>query len=176
MIKPNEFFLHPGMIFFAGRDPHEVTTVLGSCVSVCLWDRRLETGGMNHYILPLWNGEGLPSPRYGNIAIRKLIEALYAFGCERKTLMAKVFGGASLMNNRNQILNVGERNILLAADLLEEEGISVVGLDVGGSSGRKLIFDTRTGVVKVKKLSPALAKSPYHEVADSDQIMQGPRV
>ena len=146
------FYLHPGMIAVK-VEAFEVTTVLGSCVSVCLWDKKQAIGGINHYLLPLWNGEGLPSPRYGNIAVRKLIDRMLALGCDRRTLRAKVFGGAALFININQLTNVGGRNILLAEDILAEEGIRVVNSDVGGVYGRKIIFNVLTGVVRVKKLN-----------------------
>jgi chemotaxis protein CheD len=147
-----EFYLHPGMVL-VDREPCEVTTVLGSCVSVCLWDSALAIGGINHYLLPLWNGDGLPSMRYGNIAVRRLIEKFLVLGCERKNLRAKIFGGASMIDATNMIFNVGGRNIILAEDMLAEERIRIIGKDVGGNSGRKIIFNTHTGVVRLKKLS-----------------------
>ena len=66
-------YLYPGTLF-VHRQPHRITTVLGSCVSVCLWNQTARLGGINHYLLPLWNGEGLQTPKYGNIAIVKLID------------------------------------------------------------------------------------------------------
>ena len=72
-----EVFLAQSQIFSDTR-PHRLSTVLGSCVAVCLWDQRLKFGGMNHYMLPMWNGAGLASPKYGNIAIPKLIEQMNA--------------------------------------------------------------------------------------------------
>src|SRR5574340_442269 len=112
-------FLYPGMIY-ASRDRCAVTAVLGSCVAVCLWDPHAGAGGMNHYLLPLWNGEGLATPRYGNIAIAMLIERLLALGCLRTSLAAKVFGGANVLGNSSGFLNVGERNIALAESALAE--------------------------------------------------------
>lgn len=129
-----------------------VTTVLGSCISVCLWDPVTGTGGINHYMLPLWNGEGLPSPKYGNIAIRKLIDKMLLLGCRKENLKAKVFGGGAVMQTSGGLLNVGERNIMLAEDLLAEESIPIVSKDVGGDYGRKLIFCTASGTVLVKKI------------------------
>lgn len=145
-------FLYAGTIF-ARQGRHTVVTVLGSCISVCLWDPRLRIGGINHFMLPLWNGEGLPSPRYGNIAIEKLIDRMVRLGSFRKGLKAKVFGGASTARNSKGLLSVGDRNIITAEDLLREEGIPIISADVGGSNGRKLIFDTETGSVLVKKLA-----------------------
>ncbi len=147
-----EFYLHPGMILVE-REPCKVTTVLGSCVSVCLWDSVQAIGGINHYLLPLWNGDGLPSLRYGNIAVRRLIDKFLALGCERKNIRAKIFGGASMIDVTNRLFNVGGRNIILAEDMLAEERIRIISRDVGGNSGRKIIFNTQTGMVRLKKLS-----------------------
>jgi chemotaxis protein CheD len=146
-----DFYLHPGMIH-AKREPYAVTTVVGSCVSVCLWDPESEMGGMNHYLLPLWNGEGLSSPRYGNIAIQKLIDRMVAQGSRRERLRAKVFGGATLLGKPHPLLDIGGRNIRLAFETLEGQGIKVVSHDVGGDRGRKIIYNTVTGIARVKRL------------------------
>ena len=74
MERPKHF-LYPGAIYIS-PEPTLITTILGSCVAICLYDPILQIGGMNHYMLPLWNGQGLASPRYGNIAIEKLITNL----------------------------------------------------------------------------------------------------
>jgi len=147
----NSHYLLPGNLF-AHRDEHEVTTVLGSCVSVCLWDPVSQVGGINHYMLPLWNGEGLASPRYGNIAITKLLEKMQDLGADRKNLRAKVFGGGDMLKATSAFLNIGERNVNLAQDMLREWSIPIVSSNTGGKNGRKLIFNTRTGVVLVKLL------------------------
>jgi chemotaxis protein CheD len=143
-------YLYPGGIFADPR-PHRVTTVLGSCVSVCLWDPVCRVGGINHYLLPLWNGEGLPTPRYGNVAIDHLVERLLILGCNRGRLAAKLFGGAAMWENPNGLLSVGERNIDLARRTLERHRIPVVGADVGGDAGRKIIFDTGSGSVLLRR-------------------------
>jgi len=83
----NTHYLIAGSLF-AHKERHMVTTVLGSCVSVCLWDCVRKRGGINHYMLPFWNGEGLASPKYGNIAIAKLIEKMLEFGSDRRNLRA----------------------------------------------------------------------------------------
>jgi len=138
---------------FVPEEAHLVTTVLGSCVSVCLWDSILRFGGINHYMLPFWNGEGLASPKYGNIATAKLIERLQELGSQKRNLRAKVFGGGIVLNVKNPFMNIGERNIQLAEDQLRSEGIPIVSADTGGNVGRKIIFNTGTGMVLVKKLT-----------------------
>lgn len=140
-------------MLFADPGDFGVTTVLGSCVSVCLWDPAARIGGMNHYLLPFWNGDGLRTPKYGNIAIPMLVEKLLYSGCSKANLRAKVFGGAKVLENTSGLLNVGERNIKYAEGALEEARIPIIGKDVGGTSGRKLLFMTGTGEVFVKKLN-----------------------
>ena len=147
--NPNTHYLFPGTIF-AHNDQHLVTTVLGSCVAVCIWHPRAGIGGINHYLLPLWNGEGLPTPKYGNIAIARLVEKVRRLAGKGE-LVAKVFGGASMWARTEGALAVGERNVELAFRLLAEEKIQVVSQDVWGEMGRKIIFDTKTGSVLLKR-------------------------
>ena len=86
----------------------------------------------------------------GNIAIEKLVDSMYYLGSKRENLVAKVFGGASVLDNNDCIFNIGERNINIQRNLLNELGIEVVAKSLGGNKGRKLIFNTSTGVVKMK--------------------------
>ncbi len=146
-------YLNQGMIFVSTNECI-ITTVLGSCIAVCLWDPASGIGGMNHYMLPLWNGDGLPSPRYGNIAITKLIDKMITAGCSKENLKAKVFGGAEILHiTKSMQLSVGMQNIMLADDLLSREGIPVISIDVGGNCGRKIDFNTKEGIVRLKRLN-----------------------
>lgn len=111
----------------------------------------MRMSGINHYMLPLWNGEGLATPKFGNIAIEKLVAKMLAMGCRRESLAAKVFGGANLMGSGNEVFLIGDRNVSLAVQMLEEYGIPIVASDVGGRSGRKIILQSETGVVLVGK-------------------------
>jgi len=151
----NKHFLYPGTLFADPRD-FLISTVLGSCVSVCMWDAVARLGGMNHYMLPLWNGEGLATPKYGNIAIEKLRARLLAMGCRREHLTAKLFGGANVVGRGSDVFMIGDRNINLAYDLLKDFDIPVEACDVGGNAGRKVIMNTASGVILVGrgKLKP----------------------
>ena len=147
--------MNPCMLM-ASRDELEIMTLLGSCVAVCLWDPRLAFGGMNHYMLPLWNGEGLPTPKYGNVAIEKLIARMLEFGCRKEQLVAKCFGGANVLGDTSGRMLIGERNIAVAEEVLGNHRIPIVAQDMGGLRGMKILFNTRTGVV----LAGRLASSP----------------
>lgn len=141
-------YLNPCMLI-AGREELEVTTILGSCVSVCLWDAHLSCGGINHFMLPLWNGEGLPTPKFGNVAIDKLLGKMLAFGCRKEHLVAKCFGGASVIDDAKGVMRIGARNIALAEEILAILGIPIIAKDVGGLRGMKVIFNTQSGVALV---------------------------
>lgn len=143
-------YLYPGLLYVK-KGQYDITTILGSCVSVCLWDPILKAGGINHYMLPLWNGEGLPSPKYGNIAIEKLIAKMLELGCEKENLVAKVFGGGAVLKEVT-VLNVGERNAIVAEDMLNGERIPIVGKSLGGDYGRKIIFNTASGEVLLRRV------------------------
>jgi chemotaxis protein CheD len=146
-----KYYLNQGMIFVSSKECM-ITTVLGSCISICLWDPSSGTGGMNHYMLPLWNGEGLPSARYGNIAIPKLIEKMIDYGCEKGNLRAKVFGGGELLSiPQKGEMSIGTQNIILAEDILNREGIQMISKDFGGTYGRRIQFNTMTGIVLLKR-------------------------
>jgi chemotaxis protein CheD len=148
-ITGEHHYLMPAELMVADR-PGFITTVLGSCVAICLWDESIKLAGINHYMLPLWNGYGLETPKYGNIAIEKLIEKMLAKGSSPNKMIAKVFGGAEVLNLKEHTFDISERNILIAKELLGQKKIALVASSIGGKHGRKIIFDTATGKVYQK--------------------------
>jgi len=142
-------FLYPSALF-ANTEKVLVNTILGSCVAVCLYDSHLQIGGINHYMLPFWNGQGLASPKYGNIAIPKLIEKMNSFGCKQSNLKAKVFGGANIFESKLEQFQIGKRNIEIAQQTLNEYNIRIISSSTGGTKGRKIQFLTSTGEVRQK--------------------------
>ncbi len=150
-MENNKHFLFPSTLIVC-REPECVTTILGSCVSVCLYDPVNKLGGMNHYMLPYWNGVGLPSPKFGNIAIKKLVEEMLNRGSKKSDLIAKVFGGANVSKFNQNIYNVDKRNISIAHSILKELDIPVVSSCLGGNRGRKIMFCTDTGKVLHKSI------------------------
>jgi chemotaxis protein CheD len=144
-------FLYPGQMFVS-REPVVITTILGSCAALCLWDSRKKIGGMNHYLLPEGADEGPNRLRYGSVANPTLLKELQALGCEIRDLQAKVFGGSSAFA-ANPLESVGTRNSQLAEEFLHNAGIRLVGKDVSGKHGRKLIFQTQDGVTQIRDFS-----------------------
>jgi len=145
----NEHFLYPAALHVS-KEPTIIKTILGSCVSVCLFEPNLKFGGMNHYMLPYWNGQGLASPKYGNIAIEKLIERMLEMGVNKSSLKAKIFGGGKVIDTTISDFHIGERNIEVAIEMLAENRIPIIAQSVGGNNGRKILFETHSGNVMHK--------------------------
>jgi chemotaxis protein CheD len=143
-------YLHAGQLL-AFAAPTAITTVLGSCVAVCLHDPVTKVGGMNHFLLPL-HVERERSPRFGTVAVPALVEEVTRAGASRRSLVAKVFGGASVIGAMAQGRRLGEENVALALRLLDEAGIPVLDKDVGGSRGRKVVFLVDEGTAWVRQL------------------------
>jgi chemotaxis protein CheD len=141
-------FLYPGQMFVA-REPTVITTILGSCAALCLWDRRKKIGGMNHYLLPEGDESGPNRLRYGNVANPALLKELLALGCDAKDLQAKVFGGSSAFV-ADPLQSLGSKNVHLAEEFLRTAGIRLVAKDVSGKHGRRLIFHTEDGLTLIR--------------------------
>ena len=139
--------LYPADIF-VDKEPSLVTTVLGSCVSVCLHDKTLGQGAINHYILPHWNGQDLATMKYGNLSIIRILEEMLILGSKYENVVAKVFGGAEVLTGMPTNFHIGRRNAYIALEILKELKIPVVFSDLGGNRGRKINFNTLTGEVE----------------------------
>jgi chemotaxis protein CheD len=141
-------FLYPGQIFVS-RELVTISTILGSCAAVCLWDRRKKVGGMNHYLLPIGE-EGSANPyRYGNYANEALLNKMLALGCGVKDLQGKIFGGASQFSAAPEN-SLGSQNVKLAEEFLQNWRIPLLLTDVSGKRGRRLAFRTDDGTTTLK--------------------------
>ena len=135
------------------EEPCQVTTILGSCVAACVWDPGLGIGGLTHFLLPAGPALSASSPKFGNVAVVTLVEGLVRFGSRAERLVAKVFGGACVLEPmRGRSRHLGMQNVEIAMRLLGELGIPVLAQDVGGDRGRKLIFHTDTGGSWIRRL------------------------
>ncbi len=150
-LTKRETSIHIGE-YHATRMPTIIYTLLGSCVAVCLYDRKKCIGGMNHILLPgsasIKNFDDCA--RYGINAMELLINRTIKLGGEKNHLTAKVFGGANLLPSIPYEKCVGKKNILFVLNFLSREGIPVLSQDVGGNDSRKVYFHTDTGDVFLK--------------------------
>ena len=150
--KPQSVYLYPGQLVVTG-DVRLVTTILGSCVAVCLWDQKTMIAGINHFLLPTNPLRGQSDARYGNTAIEMLIDRMVEQGASTSRLAAKVVGGAAVMtafSARRQ--SIGELNVEVAHEYLKKFAIPIVAEQVGGQRGRKLLFHTGNGCAYSKEI------------------------
>lgn len=161
---PNKRVLHPGD-FQVAPHPAVLSTLLGSCVAVCLYDPQKPFIGMNHFLLatrravknvpPLESEAG----RYGIHAMELLITALLARGCARHRLRAKAFGGGNVLGHRSgephALSNIGAVNASFVQDFLATDGIPLVAADLGGNIGRQIHFVSDDYSVYVRPIPSA---------------------
>jgi chemotaxis protein CheD len=134
--------LTQGETFVTGAADEVLTTVLGSCVAACIRDPAAGVGGMNHFLLPAREGSDSDSLCYGVNAMELLINGLMQRGGSRARMEAKLFGGANIMA---ALPEIGARNCEFARRFLSEEGIRVVGGDLGGDYPRRIEYWPLTG-------------------------------
>jgi chemotaxis protein CheD len=154
--------IHPGE-YFATKDDTIISTVLGSCVAVGIFDEGARMGGLNHFMLP---GEGAkidlirsPNAKYGMYAMELLINDLMKLGARKSALKSKVFGGGSVLRFAGgDGSRIAENNIEFAFEYLRKEGIPILSSDVGGIEPRKIFFFARTGKVLLKRIAGTLVE------------------
>lgn len=147
-----KYFITDGQ-FIITTVPAHINTVLGSCVSVCVWDKKLKIGGMNHYLMPGSELSTAGNPNHGYTAIPMLIRSMINRGAQRENMEAKIFGGCNSWVHRDHLFAVGAKNVDMADLLLKAAGISIAAQHTGGVYGRKIVFNTLTGKVKVYLLT-----------------------
>jgi len=143
----------PGEFYATDKD-EMLVTVLGSCISACIYDVKMGLGGMNHFMLPHskdgnWAGNCIAT-RYGNFAMEHLINELLKKGAIKQRLRAKVYGGGDLIEST--LLTVGDSNIKFVREYLRMENIRIVEEDLGGHYSRKVYFTPLDGQTSIKKI------------------------
>ena len=141
--------------YYTSADDELIGTLLGSCVAVCLYDRVKRISGMNHFMLPgriskadIFRDR---SAKYGIIAMNKLLERLRELGAERGNIVAKIFGGGSMLEFERRVITIPDENVRLAKIILEMEDIPINELDTGGRFTRKVMMDVQSGRVYLRK-------------------------
>jgi len=123
---------------------------LGSCVAVCLYDKRQGIGGLAHVMLgkpPDNIREDINPLRYADYAIDEMINEMEKLGSKKINIKAKIFGGAAMFGN--SIFKIGENNIKSVKKKLLKEKIKIIAEDLGGEKGRNIWFNTEDGSVVV---------------------------
>jgi|LNFM01.1.fsa_nt_gb chemotaxis protein CheD len=159
----------PGELYVTTSD-EAVVTVLGSCVSACIWDKTSGVGGMNHFMLPASADQSRiadfanasEAARYGTYAMEHLINSILKNGGRRQSLQIKIVGGGRVLKGATDI---GLRNIEFVREFIRNEGLLLVGEHVAGVLPRKVWFQPSTGRALVKELKSTATTT----IADREQ-------
>ena len=154
-----DIYVQPGESHLV-REPTILRTVLGSCVGVTFWHRRLKIGAICHPMLPNCpHGKDRLSVaaarRYVDFAIRELGKRMDALGAPRREIEVKLFGGADVLKVARDSAGrptVGKMNADRAIEILAEEGYAVIAQRLGGPNGIHIDFLTTNGEVLLRKL------------------------
>ena len=162
--------------YYVTRHPNElIVTVLGSCVSACIRERRLKIGGMNHFMLPVMNSIANRASeerieRYGSFAMESLINQILSRGGRRENLEIKIAGGGKVLSINSTI---GKQNIEFVKNFIVEEQLKLLAEDVGGMFPRKINYIPSTGRLRVKKLRETVNQTiNEREVAYAESMAQ----
>lgn len=146
-------WIFQGDFYVSARPDMFLTTVLGSCVAVCMRDPIAGCGGMNHFLLPDAEDRGEHDPglalRYGSYSIERLINAILSRGGRRERLEIKVFGGANVLGG---LSDVGSRNVDFIEHYFAKERLPIKAVDLRGNFPRKLRYFPTTGRAQVSDL------------------------
>ena len=157
-----------------------LSTLLGSCVAVCLFDPQLRIGGLNHFMLPEMGrskNSDVDSLLSGAYAMEALLNALLVKGAKKPRLQAKAFGGGTIIDTDGGSLSIGMRNANFAKDWLAREGIPLRSSDFLGPWSRKIIFLPFNGEAFCKRLVTSMANAEViarEERAYSETLKQKP--
>jgi len=143
-------FLRPGQ-FYAARRPVLAETLVGSCITVCLYNAKQGFGAMNHFLRarPRSAAEANRG-EFGTTATRFIVRAVLRIDDDPRHYRASIFGGAAVLKGGGDESGIGPANVAAALEVLQAAGIRVVRQEVGGTRGRRVKFNTQTGEIECR--------------------------
>ena len=164
-LKKEVVHIFPGE-YYISSESEVISTLLGSCISVCLFDKISGLGGMNHFLLPekalqsknlkldkKHIHDNFESTRYGITAMETLILEMQKKGALRNNLRAKIFGGGEIIFKNSNIESVGKKNIKFIKAYLKVEKIPIDAHNTGDLFARKILFDTKDNSILMEKIA-----------------------
>ncbi len=143
------------------RAPDAITTLgLGSCVGVALYDKNTKIAGLVHVMLPNSREvrQNQNKAKFADTGIDLLIQNLIRAGARRSALTAKIAGGAQMFafTSNNDMLKVGQRNVIAVKAKLNSLGIRILAEDTGLNFGRTVEFYPETGNFVIKAVGKSI--------------------
>lgn len=133
-----------------------VTLGLGSCVAIMLSDSAARVGGLAHILLPsksLSRDDDNPG-RFPQSAIPTLVDRMAELGADRRRITARLVGGAAMFASLAPAgsIQMGDRNLIAAREVLTGLAIPIIGEVVGGSQGRSVWFEVASDRIRVQSV------------------------
>ena len=167
-------FLKTGELFFTA-DPALVETVLGSSLAIVMFSRQRRLSAICQGFLPRClkradcAGECAQAGLIVECSVMIMADRFRRIGISPDDIKVKVIGGAEMPEPASigaGAHQVGRQNAAAALERIEQEGLTVAAMEVGGTDGRRLMFDTGKGQVLVRRL-PLLVEE--NEAAPGDE-------
>jgi len=136
--------------------PHIIlSSGLGSCVVVTLYDTERKLGGLAHIMMPDSNNLNGYHPAYqcADTAIATLIKELRSMRASPRNMVAKLVGGAKMFLSSDDFgPGIGGQNIISVKQILTRRRIPVIAENTGGNYGRNVEFYLDSGKVMVRAI------------------------
>jgi chemotaxis protein CheD len=131
-----------------------ITYALGSCIAVAVYDPVAKVGGLLHYMLPDSNldaGKAKDTPAmFADTGIPLLFKSCYKLGADKKRMVVKVAGGASILDESN-FFRIGQKNIMAMRKLFWNNNVLIDAEDTGKNFNRTVRIELGTGKVSIKR-------------------------
>ncbi|MGI5911172.1 MAG: chemotaxis protein CheD [Syntrophomonadaceae bacterium] len=133
-----------------------MTTGLGSCIGICIYEKTIKIGSLAHIMLP--NSVSAKyqenKAKFADTAIELLLDILTRNGANLDHLQAKVAGGAQMFkfSGDSDIMKIGERNAIAVEENLKKYHIPIIAKDIGGNYGRTITFEPETGNLIIRTI------------------------
>ena len=176
--KTKGLFTHTviGGEFAVGNDIEQIAfkTLLGSCVAIMFYDKITKIKAMNHFLLP--NSSNMNDDmKYGLYSVEAMLNEMYKQGCNKKNMVAKISGGADIMQISLSSQSIGSRNVTFAKDFCKSEGFKLLSEHTRGEHGRLILLanDFET-FIKVTQKSETDNKILSEEKTLQQEITKAP--
>jgi len=130
-----------------------VTYALGSCIGVAVYDPVVKVGGLLHFMLPESSLDpqkaGENPAMFADTGIPLLFKSCYKFGADKKRMVVKIAGGASILDDAN-FFRIGQKNITAVRKLFWKNNLLIEGEDTGSNYNRTIYIHISTGKVFLK--------------------------
>jgi chemotaxis protein CheD len=125
-----------------------ITYALGSCIGITVFDPKARVGGLLHFMLPdstLDSNKAKTTPAmFADTGITLLFKSCYAIGAEKKRMVVKVAGGASILDDTNYF-RIGQKNITAMRKIFWRNNVLIDSEDTGENFNRTVKLELSSG-------------------------------